>query len=109
MAGYGMYLLQTTLALVGVSALAIVALRLLRRVPSTPRGLRVVARLPLEPRRTLYVVEAAGKLLLVGVGDGPMTTLAELDPARASELEPESTPTATLEIVRRALGRGAAR
>lgn len=41
--------------------------------------LKVVARLSLEPRRSLYVVEAAGRHLLVGVGDGPMAVLAELD------------------------------
>ena len=42
--------------------------------------LRVLARLPLEPRRTVYIVEAAGKTLLVGASEaGPLTVLAELD------------------------------
>jgi|SRR4051812_4681646 flagellar biosynthetic protein FliO len=44
-------------------------------------AVRVLARCPLEPRRSVYVIEAAGKCLLVGVGDGPMTVLAELDAA----------------------------
>ena len=42
-------------------------------------AIRVVARCPLEPRRSVYVVEAAGRHFLIGVGDGPMTVLAELD------------------------------
>ena len=107
-AGYGAYLAQTLLALVAVSALAVVVLRMLRR-RSGARGLRVVARLSLEPRRSLYVIEAAGKFLLVGVGDGPMTTLAELDAAKVAALEvPEAPggPAGWGEILRRVLGRG---
>lgn len=70
---------STVIALAGVIALAVVTLRLLPR-RGRERGLvRVVARVGLEPRRALYVIEAAGRYLLVGVGDGPMTTLAELD------------------------------
>jgi flagellar biosynthetic protein FliO len=44
-------------------------------------AIRVVARCPLEPRRSVYVIEAAGRCFLVGVGDGPMAVLAELDKA----------------------------
>ena len=33
----------------------------------------------LEPRKSVYVIEAAGRCFLVGVGDGPMAMLAELD------------------------------
>ena len=43
---------------------------------------RVLARCPLEPRRSVYVIEVAGRCFLVGVGDGPMSLLAELDGAR---------------------------
>jgi flagellar biogenesis protein FliO len=45
-------------------------------------AVRVLARCPLEPRRAVYVIEAGGKCLLVGVGEGPMTVLAELDADR---------------------------
>jgi flagellar protein FliO/FliZ len=109
--GYGAYLVQTALALVAVSALALVTLRLLRRRagPGGP-GLRVVARLALEPRRSIYVVEAAGRYLVVGVGDGPMALLAELDATRAAALESAEPASAPLvELVRRALGRPASR
>lgn len=92
--GYGAYLGRTLLVLIFVCALAWVVLRLfLRRfsVPGSrasaaqPAPLRVVARLTLEPRRAVYLIEAPGKTLLVGVSEtGPMTTLAELDPTHVT-------------------------
>jgi flagellar biosynthetic protein FliO len=107
-AGYGAYLLHTALALVAVCALAALVLALLRRrVGAGSRALRVVARLPLEPRRALYLVEAAGKFLLLGVGEGPMTTLAELDAADvARALAEDEAPSSAglVELMRRALG-----
>lgn len=66
-----------------VCLLAYVALRwLARRGVGRAQGpLQVIARCPLEPRRSVYLVSAAGRCFLVGVGDGPMALLAELDPA----------------------------
>jgi flagellar biogenesis protein FliO len=95
---------STTLALAVMCALALGALRALgRRGGGAPRGLRVVGRLPLETRRTLYVVEAAGRTLLVGVGDGPMTVLAELDPTRLEA--PAAAPsTGLVAALRRVVG-----
>jgi flagellar biogenesis protein FliO len=60
------------------------ALRLLagRGVGKASGAVRVVARCPLEPRRSVYVVEAAGRCFLIGVGEGPMAVLAELDAER---------------------------
>src|SRR5437899_808303 len=64
---FGSQLAQVTLALIAVCALAALVLRLLRgRVASASGPIRVVGRLALEPRRTLYVVEVAGRCLLVG-------------------------------------------
>ena len=104
--GFGASLLRMTLALLAVCALAVFVLRLLRRrSPAGRSSLRVIDRLSLEPRRTLYVVEAAGRYLLVGVGDGPMTVLAELDAAKLAQPEPapivEDRFTA---VLRRAVG-----
>lgn len=81
--GYGAFLVETLVILTVICALAWVILRYgLRRVGWRQTGpLKVLARLPLEPRRTLYVVEAPGKTLLIGVSEGSVATLAELDPA----------------------------
>ena|SRR5688572_19795791 len=64
-----------------VCLLAWLALRWLSRrgVGRSGGPLQVVARCALEPRRSVYVIEAAGRCFLVGVGDGPMSLLAELD------------------------------
>src|SRR5207237_8035165 len=64
-----------------VCLLAYLALRWLsRRGVGQGRGpLQVLARCPLEPRRSVYLVEAAGRCFLIGVGDGPMALLAEVD------------------------------
>ncbi|MES1206093.1 MAG: flagellar biosynthetic protein FliO [Pseudomonadota bacterium] len=66
-----------------VCLIAYVSLRLLARrgVGRAAGPIRVLARCPLEPRRSLYLVEAAGRCFLVGVGDGPMTMLAEVGAA----------------------------
>jgi flagellar biogenesis protein FliO len=82
---YGSQLVEMLLVLVGVCLIAWVALRLLgRRRDALALGggqgpLRVVARLSLEPRRTLYVIDAVGRYFLVGASDQGMATLAELD------------------------------
>ena len=80
-----------------VCLLAYVALRWLARkgVGRAEGPLKVVARCPLEPRRSVYVVQAGGRCFLVGVGDGPMSLLAELDPSAvktAAEAAPEALP-----------------
>ena len=42
-------------------------------------AVRVLARCPLEPRRSVYLIETAGRCFLIGVGEGPMSLLAEVD------------------------------
>jgi flagellar biosynthetic protein FliO len=88
---FGAIIFRGVLALAAVCAAAYVTLRLLARRAGALRTagpVRVVARCPLEPRRSIYLVEAAGRCFLVGVGDGSMTTLAELDPTKIAGAEP---------------------
>jgi len=83
-ASYG-DLLVTSLVVLGVVCVAaFVLVRVLGRVLATGRTrgahlLDVVARVPLEPRRSLYVVEVAGKTLLVGTSEMGLSVLSELD------------------------------
>jgi flagellar biosynthetic protein FliO len=84
-AGVGWGSISLSLASLGVVCLvAWGALRLLagKGVGKATGAVKVLARCPLEPRRAVYVIEAGGKCLLVGVGEGPMTVLAELDGER---------------------------
>ena len=91
-------LATTALALVAVCALAAAALRLLgRRSRRRAGALQVVAQLGVDGRRSVVVIEAAGRCFLVGMGEGPMSLLAELDPkevaaaqARAETAAPKS-------------------
>jgi flagellar biosynthetic protein FliO len=68
--------------LVGLTVLcaaALVALRVRARRSAETAGMRVVGRLALEPRRSIYLVEVGGRCFMVGVGDGPMTMLGEVE------------------------------
>ena len=81
---YGDLLTQSLLVLGGVCVAAFVVVKLVGRALATGRVrgghlLDVVARLPLEPRRSLYVVEVAGKTLLVGTSEMGLSVLSELD------------------------------
>jgi flagellar protein FliO/FliZ len=71
----------TLLAFLAVILLAWLGARwLLRRLYGPGAGggrVRVVERVPLEPRRTLYLVEAGEKLLLVGVTEHDIRVLGE--------------------------------
>ncbi|MBI5501581.1 MAG: flagellar biosynthetic protein FliO [Deltaproteobacteria bacterium] len=75
-------LLVTLLVFLAVILAAWLAARwLMRRMygpQASPGGrIRVVERVPLEPRRTLYLVEAGEKLLLIGSTDHDVRVLAE--------------------------------
>lgn len=83
-ASYGDLLITSLLVLAAVCIAAFVIVRVVGRWLTTGRTrgahlLDVVARLPLEPRRSLYVVEVAGKTLLVGTSEMGLSVLSELD------------------------------
>lgn len=74
-------MLTSLLVLVLVCVAAWVALRLVARWLEGRRaggGVTVVARVPLEPRRALYVVEAGGRRLLIGSSEGGVSLVTEL-------------------------------
>src|SRR5215471_929187 len=90
-----------------VCVVAWLALRLLagRGVGKASGAIRVVARCPLEPRRSVFVIETAGRCFLVGVGDGPMALLAELDADKLPR-QPEAASARFGDVLARVLGRG---
>jgi flagellar biosynthetic protein FliO len=86
---YGALALTSLLVLVVVAGGAWVALRLLARWLDTRRGaagVQVVGRVPLEPRRSLYVVEASGRRLLLGVSESGIAVLTEMPAEQAAGL-----------------------
>jgi flagellar protein FliO/FliZ len=87
--GLGSSFALSLVSLAVVCVVAYVVLRWLSRrgVGRSEGPVRVVARCSLEPRRAVYLLQVAGRCFLVGVGDGPMALLAEIDPAAvASEI-----------------------
>ncbi|MGI5863681.1 MAG: flagellar biosynthetic protein FliO [Myxococcales bacterium] len=60
-------------------------LRRLVQVPGRASVVTVHERIALEPKKSVYVVEAAGEYLLVGVGEGEVNLLGQLDKARVEE------------------------
>jgi flagellar biogenesis protein FliO len=96
-ASYGDLLITSLLVLAVVCVAAFVIVRVVGRWVTTGRTrgahlLDVVARLPLEPRRSLYVIEVAGKTLLVGTSEMGLSVLSELDAGevRARAAAPQS-------------------
>jgi flagellar biogenesis protein FliO len=106
-ASYGDLLITSLLVLGGVCVAAFVAVRFLGRFLATGsrRGahlLDVIARVPLEPRRSLYVVDVAGKTLLVGTSEMGLSVLSELDRDAVQARVVDQRPTTFAELVRNA-------
>jgi flagellar biogenesis protein FliO len=84
---FALDLLRTLVALVAVCLLVFVSLRFLARrgiggfaFGASAGIVRVLQRVPLEPRRALYVVAAGKRVLLIGSGEsGAPRLIAELD------------------------------
>lgn len=105
--GIGWESLALSFASLGVvCVLAWGTLRLLagRGIGKASGAIRVVARCPLEPRRSVFVIETAGRCFLVGVGDGPMALLAELEADKLPKA-PETTGLRFADVLARLLGR----
>jgi len=108
--GYGVALLQTLLALGAVCILAWVVLGWgarrgfgLGRAFSKGR-VRVLERVSLDARRSLYLVELGDKVLLIGAGDsGAPAVLSEVDPQKLPPL-PDTPSLSFAEILKRITG-----
>jgi flagellar biogenesis protein FliO len=70
----------------------------MRQLSSGP--IRVVARYPLEPRKNLYVVQAAGSYFLVGTSDSGVHYLTTLDPSALESSLTAETPAAPLDFAK---------
>ena len=96
--GYGALLLRLALGVGVVCLIAWIALKygLKRLLPdaSAGAGMRVIARLPLEPRRSLLVVEVAGRHLVLALSEASCALVTELSVEEATSL---ATDTASRE------------
>ncbi|MBL0221121.1 MAG: flagellar biosynthetic protein FliO [Myxococcales bacterium] len=107
-ASYGDLLVTSIVVLAVVCLVAFAVVKLIGRFLATGRVrgahlLDVIARVPLEPRRSLYVVEVAGKTLLVGTSEMGLSVLTELD---AGEVRARAVPRQSFtDLVRAAFAR----
>lgn len=93
----GWALLRTLLVLAAVVALAFLSLNFgLRKLMGLtgvrtggPSVVQVLERIPLDPKRSLYLVQAAGEYLLLGGGEEALSFLAKLDAAEVERLRKE--------------------
>ncbi len=92
--GAGDYL-RVMLVLAAILILAYAAMRyIMPRMAGGARistgALKVVARLPLETRKNLYVVQAGAEVLLIGTSETQVQLLTVLDPAVVDAAPPEA-------------------
>ncbi len=70
-------------------------LRRLMGISAVPRGqavVQVVERIPLDQKRAMFVVKAAGEYLLIGGGDGSLQLIAKLDAPEVEKLRLQRLP-----------------
>lgn len=110
--GLGSSLALSFVSLGLVCLAAFVVLRWLARrgVGRADDSIRLVGRCVLEARRAVYLIEAGGRCFLVGVGDGPMTMLAEIERSSLPSTPPtgavDKTGSAFADVLARVLKRG---
>jgi flagellar protein FliO/FliZ len=87
---YAGYIVQTLVTLLAVCALAFVVLYGARRLGlGRPRGpISLVGLLPLDARRSIYLVKVAGQVIVVGSSEAGFTKLGEF----SADDVPEEAP-----------------
>jgi flagellar biogenesis protein FliO len=103
----GVYVAETIVALVAIVALAVLLLYGARRLGvGRPLGpLELLGRLPLEPRRSIYLVRVADRVLIVGASEAGLTRLGQLPHSAGLTADPVRSLPRFTEILRAALGR----
>ena len=91
---YAGYIVQTLVTLLAVCALAFVVLYGARRLGlGRPRGpISLVGLLPLDARRSIYLVKVAGQVIVVGASEAGFTKLGELSADDVPEEAPVAAP-----------------
>jgi flagellar biogenesis protein FliO len=99
------YVIETLVTLLAVVALCVVLLSALRRVGVGKLGgpLELLARLPLEGRRAVYLVRAGETVYVLAASEHALTKLGEL-PRAGLPTEPALEPQSFREVLRKAMG-----
>ncbi|HLL55781.1 MAG TPA: flagellar biosynthetic protein FliO [Myxococcaceae bacterium] len=103
----GWALFRSTMVLGAVLALIYLTLNVgLRRLMGMRLGtsgreplVTVVERIPLDPKRSMFVVKAAGEYLLVGAGDTALNLISKLDPEEVARMQRQPSTPATTPVI----------
>ncbi len=92
----GDYLALSLLVLLVIVGLAVLFLYAARRAGLGPRrglgSIELLARLPLEPRRSVYVVRVLDQVLIIGASEAGLAKLGELPESAAGALRGTEAP-----------------
>ncbi|HEY6079235.1 MAG TPA: flagellar biosynthetic protein FliO [Polyangiaceae bacterium] len=99
------YVVETLVTLVAVVALAVLLLSALRRagIGKASGPLELLARLPLDGRRAVYLVRVGETIYVLGGSEQALQKLGELPPGAVLQTAAEREPSFTA-VLRRALG-----
>jgi flagellar biogenesis protein FliO len=99
------YVIETIVTLLAVVVLSIVLLSALRRagVGKGTGPLELIARLPLEARRAVYLVRVGQTVYVLGASENAIQKLGEL-PQGSLPPQPPPEPQSFAEVLRRAVG-----
>ena len=99
------YVVETVITLMAVVALSIVLLSALRRVGvgKAAGPLELVARLPLDARRAVYLVRVGETIYVLGAADSAIQKLGEM-PQGSLPTEPSPEQLSFADVLKRAVG-----
>ena len=99
------YVVETLVTLLAVVVLCVVLLSALRRVGVGKVGgpLELLARLPLEGRRAVYLVRAGETVYVLAASDNALSNLGEM-PREALPLSEPPAPQSFSDVPKRAIG-----
>lgn len=99
------YVVETLVTLLAVVALCVLLLSLLRRVGvgKTSGPLELLARLPLEGRRAVYLVRAGETVYVLAASESSLAKLGEMPRSTLPESQPPEPRTFNA-VLKRALG-----
>jgi len=100
------YVIETLVTLLAVVALSVIVLSALRRAGVGKLGgpLELVARLPLEGRRAVYLVRAGETVYVLAASESALAKLGEMPSALVPRPSPPLEPRSFAEVLKRAVG-----
>jgi flagellar protein FliO/FliZ len=103
----GVYLIETFVALAAVVVLSVIVLYGARRLGvGRPVGpIELLGRLPLEARRSIYLVRVVDQVLIIGASESGLRKLGELPRSALADGESAQAAPRFAEVLSAALGR----